>query len=139
MQISRNLKHIFIVSGITFLAILSVMRLFGPTFSTPITHFFVYRENIPFLNWIYEYDLEPSKDIVLVTIDDETLNELQANSDLQMLTLSKSLYASLVEKLESTGVKGIAFDIVFQNKDSEESIFLRTLSTYKNIVLATTL
>ena len=101
MQISRNLKHIFIVSGITFLAILGVMRLFGPTFSTPITHFFVYRENIPFLNWIYEYDLEPSKDIVLVTIDDETLNTLQAKSDLKMFTIGKDRYVEVIEKLQS--------------------------------------
>lgn len=102
MQISRNLKHIFIVSGITFLAILAVMRLFGPTFSTPITHFFVYRETIPFLNWIYKYDFHPSDDIVIVRINDETLNTLQAQSDLKMLSIGKSYYANFVDKLQST-------------------------------------
>lgn len=54
-----------------------------------------------------------------------------------MLRIPKSVYTAVVERLESVGVKGIAFDIVFQNADPGEELFAKTLSKYPNIVLAT--
>jgi CHASE2 domain-containing sensor protein len=38
---------------------------------------------------------------VIVKIDEKTLNSLQAQSDQKMLTIPKSMYTILVEKLES--------------------------------------
>jgi CHASE2 domain-containing sensor protein len=35
-------------------------------------------------------------------------------------------------------VKGIAFDIVFQNRDPDEEKFAETMKRYGNIVIATT-
>lgn len=55
-----------------------------------------------------------------------------------MLTIPKSVYATLVTKLEAAGVKGIGFDIVFQNADPEEDAFAAVMSQYSNIVIATT-
>lgn len=95
----------------------------------------MYRE-APFQDFIYRYHWNPSKDIVLVKIDDNSLNALQANGNLKMLTIPKSKYIQLVQMLESVGVKGIAFDIVFQNADPDEQKFADVLSRYKNIVLA---
>ncbi len=138
MQFSRNLKHILVIAMITLFAIFGVMRLFGSTFSIPITHFFVYRENIAPLNWLYTYHFRPSPDIAIIKIDDTTLNTLQAKSDIKTLTLSKSIYTDLIEKLEAVGVKGIAFDIVFQNVDPDEEKFASTLTRYPNVVIATT-
>ena len=54
-----------------------------------------------------------------------------------MLSLPKSAYTTLVERLESFGVKGIAFDIIFQNSDPDETSFVDTLKKNNNIVLAT--
>lgn len=36
-------------------------------------------------------------------------------------------------------MKGIAFDIVFQNRDPSEEAFAKIMERYKNIVIATTL
>lgn len=53
-----------------------------------------------------------------------------------MLTIPKSIYTYLVEKLEEAGVEGIGFDILFQNGDPEEQIFADTMAKYENIVIA---
>ncbi len=63
-----------------------------------------------------------------------------------MLRIPKSIYRNLVDSLESVGVKGIAFDIIFQNADTEktsdgdteEEKFAKTLTQYPNIVISTT-
>ena len=34
-------------------------------------------------------------------------------------------------------MKGIAFDIIFENGDKDEELFAKTLTKYKNIVIAT--
>jgi class 3 adenylate cyclase/CHASE2 domain-containing sensor protein len=86
---------------------------------------------------IYKPSLEPSNSIVLITIDDATLNQIQATSNLKMLTIPKSLYINLIERLQAVWVRGIGFDIIFQNKDPDEAEFAETLKQYKNIVIAT--
>ena len=146
MQIHKNLKHILIISSLSLALIFWVLRFSAQSFSLPLTHFFIYRENVSALNWLYKYTFAASKDIVIINIDDTTLNSLQAESDLKMLRIPKSIYRNLVESLESVWVKGIAFDIVFQNADlwktsdgsTEEEKFAQTLVQYPNIVIATT-
>lgn len=138
MQFARNLKHIFAIWCIVMFLIFGVVRLFGADFFVPITHFFVYRET-GMQSALYTYDFKPSKDIAIIKIDDASLNTLQAKTDQKMLTIPKSIYIDLIEKLESVGVKGIAFDIVFQNKDPDEERFAETMKKYGNIVIATTL
>lgn len=102
MQIKKNLKHIFIISCISLGFIFGVLNFFGKNFTLPLTHFFVYRDNIRALNWLYKYTFTPStKNIVIIKIDDTTLNSLQASSDLKMLRIPKSIYRSLIENLES--------------------------------------
>ncbi len=136
MQITRNLKHIFFVSTIIFLMIFGTIRFFAP-FVVPTTHFFVYRENIIPLNWLYKYEFKPSNDIAIIKIDDTTLNTLQSKSDLKYLSIPKSIYGDLITKLESVWVKGVAFDIVFQNIDPEEQTFADILERSPNVVIAT--
>ena len=139
MQIVKNLKHILVVTIVTFLTIFWVLRFFGAGLSTAITHFFVYREEVAPLDWLYKYNFSPSvKDIVIIKIDDRTLNDLQVKSDLKFLALDKWIYTKLITNLESVGVKGIAFDIVFQNIDPTEDEFASVLSKYPNVVIATT-
>lgn len=137
MQFTRNLKHIFAIWAITLTLIFGVVRLFGADFLIPITHFFVYRET-GVQSKLYIYDFKPSKDIAIIAIDDASLNALQAKSDQKMLTIPKSVYTDLIERLEGVGVKGIAFDIVFQNKDPDEEKFAETMKKYTNVVIATT-
>ncbi len=166
MKILKNLKHIFAISILTLLLISLVMRLFGGNFLLSITHFFVYRESVvsqwisperytawthtenpnlyhrfaeehPFVSLWLKYDFRPSSDIVLIKIDDASLNYIQAKSGGErMLTIPKSYYIDLIESLESVGAKGIAFDIIFQNRDPDEERFAQTLQKYDNIVIA---
>ncbi len=138
MQFVRNLKHIFAIWCITLIALFGVVGLFGKDFLIPITHFFIYRET-GIQSSLYPYHFTPSKNIAIVKIDDASLNSLQAESDLKMLTIPKSVYIDLIEKLESVWVKGIGIDIVFQNKDPDEEKFAETMKKYSNIVIATQL
>lgn len=120
------------------------MHLFGDQFFHAINGFFVYKSSYSspsdpkfWQDYIYSHKQKPSDDIVIVTIDDQTIDAFQAQSNLRMLSLPKSAYSTLVERLESFGVKGIGFDIIFQNSDPDERVFADTLRKYSNIVLAT--
>jgi class 3 adenylate cyclase len=120
------------------------MRFFGGTFLLPVTHFFIYQEWNVWLDRLYKYSFKPSDEIAIITIDDATLNTLQkrnqtSNDNLKMLTISKAVYIDLIERLQSVWVKGIAFDIVFQNSDIEEEKFAKLMQESGNIVIATTL
>jgi CHASE2 domain-containing sensor protein len=136
MQFIRNLKHIFIVFLIVFVTIFGTMRLFGSDFFVPITHFFVYREGNTWLDKLYKYKFTPSSDIVIIKIDNDSLNQLQANTNIKTVNIPKSVYTSLVDKLSSVAVRGIAFDIVFQNIDPDEEQFARTMENASNVVIA---
>ncbi len=116
MQKLKNLKHIFAIWAIVMMLIIAMMRLFAAGFFIQFTHLITYRD-APFQNLLYRYDWKPSKDIVIIKIDDKSLNTLQAQSNQKSLIIPKALYGELIKKLQSVGVKGIAFDIVFSNRD----------------------
>ncbi|NRH20884.1 adenylate/guanylate cyclase domain-containing protein [Candidatus Gracilibacteria bacterium] len=98
--------------------------------------FFIYRTgNNIWQDTIYTHTLKTSDNIILVNIDEQSINSLQANGDLKMLTIPKKIYANLVDKIEGAGVKGIGFDIIFQNSDPDQNEFAKTLKKYKNIVI----
>lgn len=87
MHILKNLKHIFAIWVIVVILIFGVMRLLGADFLIPVTQFFVYRD-APFQNFLYRHEWKPSTDkIVIIKIDDNSLNQMQANSDRRMLII----------------------------------------------------
>lgn len=92
-------------------------------------------------DYFHRHSLTPSTDqIVIINIDEKTLNTLQDqnnSTNIRMLTLAKSDYATLVQKLENVEVRGIAFDIVFQNSDPTEKVLADMMARYTNIVIAT--
>ncbi len=96
--------------------IFSMMSIFGSEFFVQFTHLITYRD-APIQNFFYKYDRKPSKDIVIIKIDEKSLNVLQAQSNQKNFAIPKALYGELIKKLHSVGVKGIAFDIVFANRD----------------------
>jgi len=55
-----------------------------------------------------------------------------------MLTIPKKHYIELVSILSDMWVRGIAFDIVFQNADDDEIVFANFLKWQKNTTIATT-
>lgn len=136
MRKLKNLKHIFFIIILSLTVLFSLVMIFSRDFTNSINGFFIYRSGTGiWQDTIYEHTLRASDDIVIINIDERTLNELQANGDLKMLTIPKKIYSDLVEKLESARVKGIGFDIIFQNSDPDQNEFARTMKKYKNIVI----
>lgn len=103
MKFFRNLKHIFLASVLSLMIIFSSILILGDEFTHSLGGFFIYRTGGGvWQDNIYTHSLVPSTDkIVIVKIDEKTLNELQAKGNLKNLTIPKSIYAILVEKLES--------------------------------------
>ena len=63
--------------------------------------FFIYRTgNNIWQDTIYTHTLKASDNIILVNIDEQSINSLQANGDLKMLTIPKKIYANFVDKIE---------------------------------------
>ncbi len=86
---------------------------------------------------IYQHKIQPKSKIALILIDEKTLNTYQSEKDAKILTIPKSTYARLIDELENLGVKGIGFDIIFQNPDEYEEIFAQKIINSKNTVIAT--
>jgi hypothetical protein len=101
MKKLRNLKHIFAIFVLSLIFVFGSIILFSRDFSSALNGFFVYRTTGGvWQDYFHTHDLHPSSDIVIIAIDDTTINSLQSTSDQKMLTISKSIYAGLVEKLE---------------------------------------
>jgi len=135
----KNLKHIFAIWTILIVLILGLVRWLGNDMIVPWTHLLIYRD-APIQNMIYSYHWKPSIDkIVMVKIDDISLNTLQSQSNQKILNIPKEKYINLIQKLNQVGVRWIAFDIVFANKDPQEQDFANTMKDAKNVVIAAAL
>lgn len=92
---------------------------------------------------IYQHTTKKSDDIVVIPIDTQMMNELQANNHFGAadgsLRIPKSWYLEVIDMLEEAWVKAIGIDIIFQNRDEYEKQFAEELRKYDNIVLATQL
>ncbi len=137
MKKLKNLKHIFAIALICLTLIFGSIMVFSLEFSNAINWFFVYRTTGGvWQDYFHTHTLRPSSDMAIIAIDEKTINTLQASGDQKMLTIPKSRYRDLLEKLEWAGVKWVAFDIIFQNVDPGEQDFADTMAKYDNIVIA---
>jgi class 3 adenylate cyclase/CHASE2 domain-containing sensor protein len=138
MRKLKNLKHIFVIILISLSVIFGLLKLFSDEFNDTLNWFFIYRTSHGvWQDYFHKHILSPSvNDIVIITIDERTLNGIQNNSnDLKNLTITKETYSKLITDLESVGVKWIGFDIIFQNSDVQEQDFADTMEKYDNIVI----
>jgi len=93
----------------------------------------------------HNYSLENQKhnnDIVIIKIDDKTLNSLQ-KWDLKILMFSKSIYANFLEKsFEQYNASVVWIDIIFSNKsinwENDEDILKNIFAKYKDKVVIST-
>lgn len=84
-------------------------------------------------------DNNHENEVVIVKIDEKTLNNLQ-KSDIKVLSFSKELYAQTIETLiEHYEVANIGVDIIFANTshywEEDEIKLQKTLDTYKDKVV----
>lgn len=118
---AKDIGLIFLFSSlIGFLFYLVFHGTVGVDFNT----LFLYRDN---------YSTSSDK-IVIIKIDPESLDELQ-KTDFRVLSLSKTVYADLIGKLESLDARVIGLDIVFMNRAADEDVLKKTLEQYGNIVI----
>lgn len=78
---------------------------------------------------------EPSGKVAIVKIDNASLDRF-GRTDLRVLNFSKSVFADLVEKLESARAASVSLDVVFANRSEDEAALARTLRKYPNVVIA---
>jgi len=139
MIFKREYKSVYIVSSIltVFFALLFIieMRLDVSVIFKNLEnkwHDLKFSQNI-----VGNYHLkEPDKRIIIVVIDDKTLNKYG-------WPLPRRYYATLIENLNSYGVKVIGLDVLFFDEDKgntqNDEIFAKALSKNKNVVLAVSL
>ncbi len=79
-------------------------------------------------HWWFEPMME---DVVLLSIDDATINELGP------WPIDRSYYADIIKKLESAGVSAIGLDIILSTPSSDinDKKLITVLKSYNNIVL----
>lgn len=134
----RNIKHIFFIVAICLTILFSSYIYVFKDFIAPINYFFTYQTgNNNWQDYIHEHNLEPGKNIVIVEIDEKTINTLGGKSEYSMLTIEKDKYKELVTRLNKLSVKAIGFDIVFQNPDIYETDFAETMKNAGNVTIAT--
>lgn len=100
--ILKHIKHLVVIIVIATALLFGYMMLFTGEFSNSLNGFFLYRTgNGVWQDYFHKHTLKPSDNIALITIDDRTINSLQASGDLKMLTIPKKHYRDLVERLTS--------------------------------------
>jgi adenylate cyclase len=77
----------------------------------------------------------PSRDVVVVQIDDKTLDALDARWPLR-----RSLHARLIDRLRHDGASVIAFDVEMRARtvDADDDALVRAIDKADNVVLAAT-
>lgn len=74
--------------------------------------------------------VEPVKDIVIVAIDDESLNQLGHFS-----SWPRSYYAQVIDKLAEAGARVIVFDMLFSEPAPDDAIMAQSMKKAGNIIL----
>lgn len=76
--------------------------------------------------------------VVIVGISNETINELP--SPYNSWPIARNLFSRAIENLNRAGAKVIGIDLLFADPDkyskSNDSIFIKTIKKYKNVILA---
>ncbi len=75
----------------------------------------------------------PPSNVVLVKIDDKTLNDLHMR-----WPYKRSVHAELIDRLSKAGAKVIAFDVLFDAATKDDDTLLQAVDRAGNVVLAAT-
>jgi len=115
----RQRKHILIALGIG--AILVLLVYFVQPFATI---------NRWFTDQLF-LDTKPSSDIVIVAVDDKSLQEYGG-----WPWADRSLHASAVNNLKTAGAAAIGFDVLFADEYGNATVFAQAMKDAGNVVLA---
>lgn len=83
-------------------------------------------------------DIKDSADVVIVEIDQETINQL--TPPLNRIPLPRSIYKKLIENLNQAGVRAIGIDVIMSNPDPfstvNDSLLFNAIKSARNVVVA---
>lgn len=83
-------------------------------------------------------EIKDSADVVIVEIDQETINQL--TPPYNRIPLPRSIYAKLIDNLNQVGVRAIGIDVIMSNPDSQspdgDSLLFESIRKYRNVVVA---
>lgn len=112
MKIPQSALHISIISIITLFLLFGSIVVMGRDFLMPVNYFFTYRTGVDpssgtkyWQDSIYKHSISPKSNIVLITIDEKTLNTYQSDKDAKILTIPKTSYTRLIDELDHLGAK----------------------------------
>lgn len=121
MKKAIHITTITLVASLITLLIWLIMR---SSLGVSTNEFFIYQKN----------PLPPSNEIVIIRVDNKSLDALQ-KTDLRVLNLSKTVFSTLIDKLEAMSVRAIGIDIIFTNISEDESVLTETLQKHPNVVI----
>ncbi|MDQ1343568.1 MAG: Guanylate cyclase protein [Patescibacteria group bacterium] len=121
----KKATHLLSVWAISLLAIFVAHSAFAGPIGHDLDFFFLYKT----------LRGEPSNKIAIVKIDNSSLDELE-KTDLRVLNLSKTVFANLIEKLQSEGASAIGMDVIFANRSADQDTLAKALEKWKNVVIA---
>ncbi|MFZ3232541.1 MAG: CHASE2 domain-containing protein [Patescibacteria group bacterium] len=120
----KKATHLLAVWATTlFVSFLAYSALSGPI-GDDLDFFFLYKV----------FRGAPSDKVAIVKIDNASLDELE-KTDLRVLNFSKSVFARLIEKLESDGATAIGVDVIFANRSADEAVLAQALEKNRNVVI----
>lgn len=124
MFILKKAKDIGVIAACSLLVGTALYFIFRGAIGVDFNTLFLYRENY-----------SPSSDkIVIIKIDSESLDELQ-KTDFRVLSLSKTVYVQLIERLEKLQARAIGLDVIFANHAADEDVLRQALERYRNVVI----
>lgn len=116
--------HIGTITLIASILTLGLWLITRSSIGIGVNEFFIYQKN----------PLPSSDKIVIVRVDNESLDALQ-KTDLRIFNLSKTVFSTLINKLEAMSVRAIGIDIIFTNRSEDENILADTLRDHPNVVI----
>lgn len=116
--------HILAIIAIATLITLGIWFFTRMSIWISVNEFFMYQKN----------PLPSSNKIVIIKIDNKSLDALQ-KTDIRVLNLTKTVFSTLIEKLNSLWARAIGMDIIFSNRSDDEYILSNILSRHKNVVI----
>lgn len=104
MKFTKNLKHILIITIITFFVVIIGGKLLSDNIHIISKNSLIRSVDSIFLNTLYKHPLKASKDIVVIPIDAKMMSELQGGRDFGLsngtFTIPKSYYKDWIQTLE---------------------------------------
>lgn len=123
-MIMKKAIHIITIICIASIFTLLLWSLTRNSIGISMNEFFIYQKN----------PLPSSNQIVIVRVDNTSLDALQ-KTDLRVLNLPKTVFSTLIQKLNAMSVRAIGIDIIFTNTSEDESVLADTLQYHKNVVI----